>query len=194
MAPGGMLVRTIDRLSSPHRAFSRAGLARIRRSRRELRKLPTGRSRHGCALRAKNGQANRAGALVIRRRCRCRTPIRCRDPSMPDRWIGQTAGNSAVGEYLIKLAQRFGWKTMSVVRREAAAEQVRRWGGDRVVIDDDKLESNLAQSLSDTSSTSSSTPSAAAQRGSSSTTSASAGPWCPMRFYRDRPPHRACLI
>jgi len=69
---------------------------------------------------------------------------------MPDRWIGQTAGNSAVGEYLIKLAQRFGWKTMSVVRREAAAEQVRRWGGDRVVIDDDKLESNLAQSLSDT--------------------------------------------
>ena len=70
------------------------------------------------------------------------------DPSMDDRWIGQTAGNSAVGEYLIKLARRFGWKTMSVVRREAAAEQVRSWGGDRVVIDDDNLESNLAQSLS----------------------------------------------
>jgi len=30
------------------------------------------------------------------------------DPSMDDRWIGQTAGNSAVGEYLIKLARRFG--------------------------------------------------------------------------------------
>ena len=72
------------------------------------------------------------------------------DPSMNDRWIGQTAGNSAVGEYLIKLARRFGWKTMSVVRREAAAEQVRSWGGDRVVIDDDNLESNLAQSLSGT--------------------------------------------
>jgi mitochondrial enoyl-[acyl-carrier protein] reductase / trans-2-enoyl-CoA reductase len=72
------------------------------------------------------------------------------NPWMPDRWIGQTAGNSAVGEYLIKLAQRFGWKTMSVVRREAAAEQVRSWGGDRVVIDDDDLESNLAQSLSGT--------------------------------------------
>jgi NADPH:quinone reductase-like Zn-dependent oxidoreductase len=26
------------------------------------------------------------------------------DPSMDDRWIGQTTGNSAVGEYLIKLA------------------------------------------------------------------------------------------
>jgi mitochondrial enoyl-[acyl-carrier protein] reductase / trans-2-enoyl-CoA reductase len=72
------------------------------------------------------------------------------DPSMPDRWIGQTAGNSAVGEYLIKLARRFGWKTLSVVRREAAAEQVRSWGGDRVVIDDENLESNLAQALSGT--------------------------------------------
>jgi mitochondrial enoyl-[acyl-carrier protein] reductase / trans-2-enoyl-CoA reductase len=69
------------------------------------------------------------------------------DPALKDRWIGQTAGNSAVGEYLIKLARRFGWKTLSVVRREAAAEQVRGWGGDRVVIDDDDLESNLAQSL-----------------------------------------------
>jgi NADPH:quinone reductase-like Zn-dependent oxidoreductase len=45
------------------------------------------------------------------------------------------------------LARRFGWKTISVVRREAAAEQVRSWGGDRVVIADDNLESNLAQSL-----------------------------------------------
>jgi mitochondrial enoyl-[acyl-carrier protein] reductase / trans-2-enoyl-CoA reductase len=71
------------------------------------------------------------------------------DPSMPDRWIGQTAGNSAVGEYLIKLARRFGWKTISVVRREAAAEQVRSWGGDRVVIDHDNLEANLAQALGD---------------------------------------------
>jgi len=71
------------------------------------------------------------------------------DPSTNDRWIGQTAGNSAVGEYLIKLAQRFGWKTVSVVRREAAAEQVRSWGGDRVVIEDENLESNLAQSLND---------------------------------------------
>jgi mitochondrial enoyl-[acyl-carrier protein] reductase / trans-2-enoyl-CoA reductase len=70
------------------------------------------------------------------------------NPWMPNRWIGQTAGNSAVGEYLIKLARRFGWKTLSVVRREAAVEQVRSWGGDRVVIDDDNLESNLAHVLS----------------------------------------------
>src|SRR6476659_9804718 len=72
------------------------------------------------------------------------------NPSMPDRWIGQSAGNSAVGEYLIKLAQRFGWRTISVVRREAAAQQVRSWRGDWAVIDDDDLEANLAQSLSGT--------------------------------------------
>src|ERR1700758_666565 len=70
------------------------------------------------------------------------------DPSKENRWIGQTAGNSAVGEYLIKLARRYGWKTMSVVRREAAAEQVRSWGGDRVAIDDENLESTLGRALS----------------------------------------------
>jgi mitochondrial enoyl-[acyl-carrier protein] reductase / trans-2-enoyl-CoA reductase len=71
------------------------------------------------------------------------------DPARPGRWIGQTAGNSAVGQYLIKLARRFGWKTLSVVRREAAAELVRSWGGDRVVIADDNLEAHLAQALGD---------------------------------------------
>jgi trans-2-enoyl-CoA reductase len=69
------------------------------------------------------------------------------DPARPGRWIGQTAGNSAVGEYLIKLARRFGWKTVSIVRREAAAEMVRSWGADRVVIDDGNLKSQLAQAL-----------------------------------------------
>ena len=112
---------------------------------------------------------------------------------MDDRWIGQTAGNSAVGEYLIKLARRFGWKTISVVRREAAAERVRSWGGDRVVIDDDNLESSLAQALNDTSSTSWSTPLAAAQRASSSITYASGGRWCRMRFYRGKAPRCPCL-
>jgi NADPH:quinone reductase-like Zn-dependent oxidoreductase len=72
------------------------------------------------------------------------------DPLMPERWIGQTAGNSAVGEYVIKLARRYGWKTLSVVRREAAAEQVRGWGGDRVAIADDNLDSSLAQALNGT--------------------------------------------
>ncbi len=116
------------------------------------------------------------------------------DPSMDDRWIGQTAGNSAVGEYLIKLARRFGWKTMSVVRREAAAKRVRSWGGDRVVIDDDNLESNLAQSLNGTElDIVVDSVGGRAARGSSSTTYASGGRWCRMRFCRGKAPRRPCL-
>jgi NADPH:quinone reductase-like Zn-dependent oxidoreductase len=41
---------------------------------------------------------------------------------MPGDWIGQTAANSAVGQYIIALAKLAGAKTLHVVRREAAAE------------------------------------------------------------------------
>ena len=44
---------------------------------------------------------------------------------MPGDWIGQTAANSAVGQYIIALAKLAGVKTVNVVRREGAAEQVR---------------------------------------------------------------------
>src|SRR5579864_5695147 len=44
---------------------------------------------------------------------------------MPGDWIGQTAANSAMGQYIIKLAKLAGVKTLNVVRREEAAEQVR---------------------------------------------------------------------
>jgi NADPH:quinone reductase-like Zn-dependent oxidoreductase len=43
-----------------------------------------------------------------------------------------------------------GWKTLSVVRRESAAALVRGWGGDRVVIAGDDLESDLRHVLADT--------------------------------------------
>jgi trans-2-enoyl-CoA reductase len=69
------------------------------------------------------------------------------DPSAPGRWIGQTAGNSAVGEYLVKLSKQFGYRTASVVRREAAAEQVRGWGGDVVLLDGDRLGERLSEAL-----------------------------------------------
>jgi mitochondrial enoyl-[acyl-carrier protein] reductase / trans-2-enoyl-CoA reductase len=68
-------------------------------------------------------------------------------PSSPQRWIGQTAGNSAVGEYLVKLSKHFGYRTVSVVRREAGAEQVRSWGGDRVLVDGDNLRGRLVAAL-----------------------------------------------
>src|SRR5207237_1531732 len=55
-------------------------------------------------------------------------------PLMPGDWIGQTAANAAMGQYIIALANLAGVKTLNVVRREEAAEQVREWGGDRVVL------------------------------------------------------------
>jgi NADPH:quinone reductase-like Zn-dependent oxidoreductase len=112
------------------------------------------------------------------------------DPSMNDRWIGQTAGNSAVGEYLIKLARRFGWKTMSVVRREAAAEQVRAGIASSSTM---RIWNPIwPRHLAVQSSTSSSTPSAAAQRASSPITCASEGRWCRTRLYRGKAPRCPC--
>ena len=42
-------------------------------------------------------------------------------------WIGQTAANAAVGQYIIALAKRAGVKTLNVVRRHEAVDQVRQW-------------------------------------------------------------------
>jgi NADPH:quinone reductase-like Zn-dependent oxidoreductase len=66
---------------------------------------------------------------------------------MPGDWIGQTAANSAMGEYTIKLAKLAGVKTLNVVRREDAAEQVRQFGGDRVVLQGDNLHKDIEQAL-----------------------------------------------
>jgi NADPH:quinone reductase-like Zn-dependent oxidoreductase len=66
---------------------------------------------------------------------------------MPGDWIGQTAANSAVGQYIIALAKLAGIKTLNVVRREEAAEQVRHWGGDRVVLQGDNLQQDIETAL-----------------------------------------------
>src|SRR6202041_39157 len=66
---------------------------------------------------------------------------------MPGAWIGQTAANSAMGQYIIALAKLAGVKTLNVVRREEAAEQVRRWGGDRVVLQGDNLHKDIEEAL-----------------------------------------------
>jgi NADPH:quinone reductase-like Zn-dependent oxidoreductase len=57
----------------------------------------------------------------------------------PGDWIGLNLANSAVGHYLVPLARRAGIRTLAVVRREAAAEQVRQLGGDLVLVDGDDL-------------------------------------------------------
>jgi NADPH:quinone reductase-like Zn-dependent oxidoreductase len=66
---------------------------------------------------------------------------------MPGDWIGQTAANSAMGQYVIKLANLAGVKTLNVVRRKEAAEQVRQFGGDRVVHQGDDLEKDIERAL-----------------------------------------------
>src|SRR2546425_5522341 len=67
---------------------------------------------------------------------------------MPGDWIGQTAANSAMGQYVIKLAKLAGVKTLNVVRRKEAAEQVRQFGGDRVVHQGDDLQKDIERALS----------------------------------------------
>src|SRR6266436_4343227 len=66
---------------------------------------------------------------------------------MPGDWIGQTAANSAMGQYVIALAKLAGVKTLNVVRRKEAAEQVRQWGGDRVVLQGDNLRKDIEEAL-----------------------------------------------
>src|SRR6266536_4412258 len=66
---------------------------------------------------------------------------------MPGDWIGQTAANSAMGQYIIALAKLAGVKTLHVLRREEAAEQVRQWGGDCVVLQGDNLHQDTEKAL-----------------------------------------------
>src|SRR3989449_184980 len=66
---------------------------------------------------------------------------------MPGDWIGQTAANSAMGQYVIRLAKLAGVKTLNVVRRGEAAEQVRQCGGDQVVLQGDNLYKDIEKSL-----------------------------------------------
>jgi len=66
---------------------------------------------------------------------------------MPGDSIGQTAANSAMGQYVIRLAKLAGVKTLNVVRRQEAGEQVRQFGGDRVVLDGDSLQKDIQKAL-----------------------------------------------
>src|ERR1700732_3637453 len=66
---------------------------------------------------------------------------------MPGDWIGQTAATSAMGQYIIALAKLAGVRTLNVVRREEAAEQVRQWGGNRVVLQGDNLQQDIGGAL-----------------------------------------------
>ncbi len=66
---------------------------------------------------------------------------------MPGDWIGQTAANSGMGQYVIKLAKLAGVKTLNVVRRREAAQQVRQCGGDQVILEGDNLYKDIEKAL-----------------------------------------------
>ncbi len=53
----------------------------------------------------------------------------------PGDWIAQNAATSAVGRAVIEIAASKGWKTLNVVRRPEAAEELRKLGADAVLVD-----------------------------------------------------------
>ena len=65
----------------------------------------------------------------------------------PGDWVGQNLGNSAMGQFIVSLAKRAGLRTVSVVRREEAAERVRELGGDVVLVDGDDLGERIGKAL-----------------------------------------------
>ena len=48
-------------------------------------------------------------------------------------WLLQTAAASSVGKFVLQLAQRFGFKTINVIRRREQESIIRNLGGNQVV-------------------------------------------------------------
>jgi NADPH:quinone reductase-like Zn-dependent oxidoreductase len=68
-------------------------------------------------------------------------------PLRPGDWVGLNLANSAVGHYVIALARRAGIKTVGVVRRREAADEVQQLGADLVLLDGDRLKERVAGAL-----------------------------------------------
>jgi len=62
-------------------------------------------------------------------------------------WVIQNAANSAVGGYLVQLAKLRGYRTVNVVRREAAVAGVQALGGDVVVVDGPDLAKRVRKAV-----------------------------------------------
>ncbi|MEU2420541.1 zinc-dependent alcohol dehydrogenase family protein [Streptomyces sp. NPDC007851] len=56
----------------------------------------------------------------------------------PGEWLLQTAAGSTVGRLVIQLARHLGIRTINVVRRRAAVEEIKEFGGDEVVCTEDE--------------------------------------------------------
>jgi mitochondrial enoyl-[acyl-carrier protein] reductase / trans-2-enoyl-CoA reductase len=57
----------------------------------------------------------------------------------PGEWLIQNAANSAAGSAVIQIARELGYKTVNVVRREEAMQEVKALGGEVVLLDNDDL-------------------------------------------------------
>jgi trans-2-enoyl-CoA reductase len=68
----------------------------------------------------------------------------------PGDWIVQNAATSAVGRAVVEIAAHYGWKTLNVVRRAEAADELRALGADAVVIDGDEIAERAASVLAGT--------------------------------------------
>lgn len=62
-------------------------------------------------------------------------------------WIVQNAATSAVGSVVIEIAAHHGWKTLNVVRRPEAADELRALGADAVVVDGEELAAQASSAL-----------------------------------------------
>ncbi|MFF4903161.1 zinc-dependent alcohol dehydrogenase family protein [Streptomyces sp. NPDC001068] len=56
----------------------------------------------------------------------------------PGEWLLQTAAGSTVGRLVIQLAQHLGIRTINVVRRRDAVEEIKALGGDEVICTEDE--------------------------------------------------------
>lgn len=60
-------------------------------------------------------------------------------------WLIQNAANSAAGRAVIQIAHELGYKTVNVVRRAELIEELRREGGDVVLVDGDNLREEVKE-------------------------------------------------
>lgn len=65
----------------------------------------------------------------------------------PGDWIAQNAATSAVGRAVVEIAKDRGWKTLNIVRRPEAADEVRALGANAVVVDGPEMVDAVAALL-----------------------------------------------
>jgi trans-2-enoyl-CoA reductase len=60
-------------------------------------------------------------------------------------WLIQNAANSAAGRCAIQIAHELGYKTVNIVRRPELVEELRREGGDVVLVEGENLRDEVAE-------------------------------------------------